>query len=152
MAYQINYYGSRDMQKMSVDTDQIGDVLDKYPAPTGNEVAYARHSDNSTLDAYGYDGEWHSEPPVETVLADQAEAKEAEEREAAAKYSSQPHVKGFLSHDRNTFVVHVPGSGSAYISITDLRRAATQADPAGRDVYGRLLEEAEGFLASLAGE
>jgi len=73
MAYQINYYSDRAMRRREADSDMVGDdsvLLNRYPAPTGDEVVYARHSNDPSLNAYGYDGEWHSQPPTETIEAD----------------------------------------------------------------------------------
>lgn len=147
MAYQINYYVDRAMRRLGVDADTIGDALDRYPAPTGNEVAYARHSDNPSLNAYGYDGGWHRRPPKEKIEADRREEKEAQERARREEYAARPHVRGVLSHDRNTLVIRVPGRREpAYITMSDLRAAARQDGPEAREVYGRLLAEAEELL------
>lgn len=150
MAYQINYYADRAMRHREVDTDTVGDrsiLLGHYPAPTGGEVALARHSENKELDLYGYDGGWHHTPPRETIEADERDAQAAQLRKEAREYASQPHVSGFLRHDRNTLVVRRPGRReSAYVRLSDLRLAARQDDPELRAIYSRLLAEAEDFL------
>lgn len=53
MSYQISCYSDRAMQHRESAQDTIGEALDKYPAPTGREVAFARHSESRDLDAYG---------------------------------------------------------------------------------------------------
>lgn len=156
MAYQINYYTDRAMRRPGIETDNIGDAaLLRYPAPKGNEVAYARHNNNPDLNAYGYDGQWHDRPPTETIEADKREEKEAQERRKAEEYAAQPHITGVMAHDRTLFVVKMPSPRSAsrrgvaqtsYIRLEELRAAARQDDPEARRVYGQLLVEAEEFL------
>lgn len=131
MAYQINYYADRAMRRPAAESDTIGDgALLRYPAPTGKEVAYARHSENRQLDAYGYDGEWYGQPPAETIEADTHEEEEAKKRRDVVEYAARPHVKGGLRHDSNTLVISLPGQReSAYLTISELRAAARQDDP-----------------------
>lgn len=144
MAYQINYYADRAMRRRMTDSDTIGDILPNFPAPDGREAAYARHSDDASRNVYGYDGAWHSAPPAEAVEADRLDEEAAEARRADEEYAAQPHIRGFLRHDPNTLVVSVPGQReSAYLTMGELRRAARQSDPEGREAYSRLLAEAE---------
>ena len=71
MAYQISYYRNRAMTHRLPDSDQLSDgAFARYPAPTGNETAFASHSENRELSRYGYDGGWHRLPPRECVEAD----------------------------------------------------------------------------------
>lgn len=70
MAYDIRYYSDRAMRNVMPDCDKIGDWIERYPAPTGKETAFAGHSSDKSLSKYGYDGGWHDRPPPEVAAAD----------------------------------------------------------------------------------
>lgn len=52
MAYQIRYYSDRAMGHSMSESDVVGDQIGRYPAPTGHEVAYATHSNDSSRNVY----------------------------------------------------------------------------------------------------
>lgn len=129
MAYQITYYADRAMLRPMPDTDQLSDAaFARYPAPTGNETAFARHSDNPELNRYGYDGKWHDCAPREALIADGAP-----HIVELVKAYSRPHNPWFRTND------------GRLLDLQTLRQWAAQ-DASG--VYGRLLDEAK----ALAGE
>jgi hypothetical protein len=142
MAYQISYYFDRAMRYSQSDADNIGEAIDRYPAPRGTETAFARHSENRELDTYGYDGAWHRHPPQAVYEAEKRRTAIIAAREEAEGYARRPHVVGRLANDKETFLISVPGqSQPVYLRIADLRQAAAQDDPEGPAVYGRLLSE-----------
>lgn len=72
---------------------------------------------------------------------------------------ARPHVVGTLAHDPHTLVISLPPSladqskgrglrrgGTTYLRLSELRDAAQQADPEGRDIYAGLLAEAEAAM------
>lgn len=60
--YTINYFKDKALSREYADFDVLPDhAILTYPAPTGREVAVARHDSGSVL--YGYNGKWHEKMP-----------------------------------------------------------------------------------------
>jgi|GEM_PF-6772981 len=137
------------MQGDVIHSDMIGEVLVGYPAPTGDEVAFARHSDDARLNAYGYDGEWHASPPPEVSIATAYGKWMDGQRRTAEADAVRPHVKGVLADPRHTVLITTPGRvGSTSMTLQDLRKKAETELGRDREVYGLLVQEAEAMLAA----
>lgn len=120
------------------ESDQISDAaLDRYTPPV-RKYEYAVATLANGRKKYGYDGEWHDNPPAD-VLAhewDQAQRQQKREEDQAI------NAVGAISFRVSKWGVQLPGS-TDWLSWADLREAAEQPDRVGRVVYRSILQAAE---------